>query len=295
MDNAMASDGWTMTPNDYLDHMSTLGNAELRVLLAITRKTIGYQKDTDVISFSQFEEITGLARQHVKAAIDSLLSKGIISRTDAKRSSFSYRLVTLGNQSPKVTSNEGLPEPVTLGNQSLVTLGSTQNKEKEISKERDSRPVSSDTKPPPTEAPKAKAKTPPNRNPKVKAAAPTAPSDHRRLMQEYADILGYALPNGGKEAAGAALLLKAGYTVEQVVSVYCEMKADKFWASKHLSLHNVHQQIGAILNQQQARQRAALERTNGLNGHHHHVAEPEDEGQYVSREELLATRGGGGK
>lgn len=294
MDNAMASDGWTMTPNDYLDHMSTLGNAELRVLLAITRKTIGYQKDTDVISFSQFEEITGLARQHVKGAIDSLLSKGIISRTDAKRSSFSYQLVTLGNQSPKVTSNEGLPEPVTLGNQSLVTLGSTQNKEKEILKERDSRPVSDDTETPRAEAPKARAKPLPNRNPKVKAAAPAAPSDHKRLMQEYADVLGYALPNGGKEAAGAALLLKAGYTVEQVVSVYCEMKADKFWASKHLSLHNVYQQIGAILNQQQARQRAAIERTVGLNGHHHHVAEV-DEGKYATLEELQALRGGGGK
>jgi phage replication O-like protein O len=150
-------DGWTKIPNDLLDHMGDLGNAELRVLLAIIRKTAGYRKVEDVVSFSQFESLTGLGRQHIKGALDRLLAKGLIAREPAKRSSFLYRLVTLGNQLPTVTSNPTLPDPVTLGNQSLVTLGSTQKKEKETTKEMDLAIASDDA---PAALPEKKKRTP---------------------------------------------------------------------------------------------------------------------------------------
>lgn len=122
---------YTRVPNALLDTMADLGNAELRVLLAIVRRTTGFQKACDVISLSQLERQTGIARPHIVTALESLLARNYIERDPATRNGYCYRLVTLGNQSPKVTSNPRLPEPVTLGNQSLVTLGNTQKKEKE--------------------------------------------------------------------------------------------------------------------------------------------------------------------
>jgi len=129
---------YTRVPNALLDSMADLGNAELRVLLAITRKTTGFGKACDVISLTQLEKLTGIARPHLIAALESLLARNYIAREPAKRNGFSYQLVTLGNQLPKGTSNPTLPEPVTLGNQSLVTLGNTQKKEKETIKEKGS-------------------------------------------------------------------------------------------------------------------------------------------------------------
>lgn len=138
---------------------------------------------------------------------------------------------------------------------------------------------------------------------KVKAAAPVTPhaepSEHKRLMTAYAEVLGYPFPNGGKEAAGARKLLDAGYTVEQSISAYCEMKAQAFWASKHLSLHNVMQDIGAIVNRQTAKQRAAAGRANGAyqNGAPRHHVAPSDPGILDAAEmrRQMAELLGGGK
>lgn len=127
---------YTRIPNAILDRMDELGNAELRMLLAIVRRTAGWQKECDVISLTQLEQMTGIARPHVITALNGLLERGWVAREKAKRNGFCYRLVTLSNQLPKGTSNSTLPELVTLSNQSepqLVTLSNTQKKD---SKER---------------------------------------------------------------------------------------------------------------------------------------------------------------
>jgi len=123
---------WTKIPNAILDAMPKMGDAELRVVLAILRKTTGWQKECDVISLTQLEHMTGLGRRHIIKALNTALANGWIDREPAKRNGFCYRLVTLGNQSDGTTSNLGEPALVTLGNQSspqLVTLGNTQKKE----------------------------------------------------------------------------------------------------------------------------------------------------------------------
>jgi phage replication O-like protein O len=129
---------YTRIPNDIIDAMPTLGNAELRVLLAIARKTVGWQKECDVISTRQIEHMTGLGHRHVLTALDTLLAKGLIDRAPAKRRGFCYRLVTLGDQSPRVTSSPRVPDLVTLGDQSSldpVPLGDQQKKESKEKKE----------------------------------------------------------------------------------------------------------------------------------------------------------------
>lgn len=59
--------------------MPILGNDEFKVLVAIIRKTYGWHKDTDSISNSQFEKMTGLSTRAVQRAKVKLKEKGLIA------------------------------------------------------------------------------------------------------------------------------------------------------------------------------------------------------------------------
>jgi phage replication O-like protein O len=70
---------YTQTPNDLFDRwLPHLGEAELKVLLVIMRKTFGWHKKRDRISITQLSDITGLLRETVISATKSLQSKGMI-------------------------------------------------------------------------------------------------------------------------------------------------------------------------------------------------------------------------
>lgn len=63
----------TQVPNVLLDVvMPQIKNAALRVLLAVVRKTYGFQKRTDKISLTQLQRLTGLSRQGVVNGIGGL-------------------------------------------------------------------------------------------------------------------------------------------------------------------------------------------------------------------------------
>ena len=51
---------------------------QLKVLLAIARKTFGYQKESDYISSSQLAEMTGLADTHCRSARRELVKLGVL-------------------------------------------------------------------------------------------------------------------------------------------------------------------------------------------------------------------------
>lgn len=70
---------YTQTPNDLFDYwLPLLGEAELKVLLVILRKTVGWHKVRDKISISQLSTITGLHEESVIKATRSLQKKGVI-------------------------------------------------------------------------------------------------------------------------------------------------------------------------------------------------------------------------
>lgn len=79
------------------------------------------------------------------------------------------------------------------------------------------------------------------------AAAPRAvpATPHHQLLAAFADACGYTLPNGAQEASGAQKLLRGGWTQEQVLDCYHHLKAQDFWADKHVSLQTVARNIGA--------------------------------------------------
>ncbi len=70
---------YTQIPNDLFDHwIPHLKEGELKLLLVIMRKTLGWHKNKDKISLSQLEKFTGLTRTNILNASESLQSKGII-------------------------------------------------------------------------------------------------------------------------------------------------------------------------------------------------------------------------
>ncbi len=122
----------TQVSNNFIDqYMKEINGADVKVFLAICRKTIGWHKETDAISLTQLEKITGLARRHVVRAVGELVKKDIIMviQEPGKTNKYSVNyqtsdereleLVTKGNR----TSDKREPE--------LVTKGNTQKKDKE--------------------------------------------------------------------------------------------------------------------------------------------------------------------
>lgn len=72
----------TQTPNTVFDRlMYELPDDEFKVICAIVRKTYGWHKDTDRISNSQFESLTGKAKRQIQRAKANLKRKGLISET----------------------------------------------------------------------------------------------------------------------------------------------------------------------------------------------------------------------
>jgi len=71
---------YTQIENEVLEGLisSNLSASELKVALFILRKTNGFHKDTDEISFSQFIEETGLSRQTISNCLAQLKLVNII-------------------------------------------------------------------------------------------------------------------------------------------------------------------------------------------------------------------------
>lgn len=72
----------TQVSNFVLDNQNLFTDGELRVLLVITRKTIGWHKETDFIRYAQLIEITGKSKPTISEAVNSLVAKGLIERVD---------------------------------------------------------------------------------------------------------------------------------------------------------------------------------------------------------------------
>ena len=71
----------TQIPNDLFDlHLPNLGHAELKILLAILRETLGFHRRKKRLSITAIQKLTGLARSSVQAGCDSLAETGLVTR-----------------------------------------------------------------------------------------------------------------------------------------------------------------------------------------------------------------------
>ena len=75
---------YTKVPNFILEYLMTeLTGSELKVTLAICRKTYGFQQQADRIPLSQIRELTGLGKNTIIKAIRQLVDKKIINKNTA--------------------------------------------------------------------------------------------------------------------------------------------------------------------------------------------------------------------
>jgi phage replication O-like protein O len=122
---------FTPVPNETIERLTSTGLTarEFRIILALLRKTIGWNKTSDRIPLSQFSKMTGLDRGNCHTILKRLVQKRIIKKsvvTSNNRRSIHYGFndifsewrvlspVTTGvKRQGVVTSNDRVLSPVT--------------------------------------------------------------------------------------------------------------------------------------------------------------------------------------
>jgi len=117
---------YTAIPNIIFDeHMNDMTGAELKVIMCICRKTIGWHKLTDRISQSQISQMTGLSVNAIKKAVCSLVDKMLIIQEQSEQG-FYYEL----NISKTDTSESAISENDREGYQKVIEGVSKSDREK---------------------------------------------------------------------------------------------------------------------------------------------------------------------
>jgi phage replication O-like protein O len=103
---------YTQIPNVLLDDlMLQMGEAELKVTLAIARQTFGYHRQCFKISLTDLEGMTKLSRQGVVNGVEAGLKRGTIYRKDNESGGFDYGLLVNEVDYPAKSASQrsGLP------------------------------------------------------------------------------------------------------------------------------------------------------------------------------------------
>ena len=146
MNKKIEKPNYTQTPNILFDEiMRDLNGAELKVMLAVIRKTFGWHKERDRISLTQLEEMTGLSRQGIlnaihgkkkeKSVIGGLVNKGYIKIIETKQGNV-YELVVKEVDQQETASQLSRLEVVNKVDQEsgLASQQSRHTKEKSLNK-----------------------------------------------------------------------------------------------------------------------------------------------------------------
>lgn len=259
----------TQVPNYFFDHMADMQSCEQGVVLCIIRKTFGYQKEWDEISFSQFEEATGLNRPSVRKGIQLALQRGIIQRQQFKNS-FQYCVcdpALNGSKNEPISEDEvieiGSESEPKIGSQiELIDTNGSKNEPKSVQKMNTQKKKENTF-------PKGKVRAlesaapsgidpPPRRKPKSTAYVnlDTGISTND-IFDAWKKELDQAEPgavvNYGQEKAAAKKLAKAGKLPEHVVTAFWKMKKERqYYRDSHLSLTVIATHIAAVLNGSEA-------------------------------------------
>jgi len=82
---------YTQISNAFIESMDKYSGSAVKIFIAISRKTIGWHKQSDRISYSQLREITGLSINSMKSAIKELIKDKWIKQNSGKNG-YSYDL-----------------------------------------------------------------------------------------------------------------------------------------------------------------------------------------------------------
>ena len=82
MANPQIDNGYTKIANEVIEALAKtrIPGECMQVLWTIFRKTYGWNKKEDMISFTQISQMTGIKRQHVSRAISKLIDMKIVTK-----------------------------------------------------------------------------------------------------------------------------------------------------------------------------------------------------------------------
>jgi phage replication O-like protein O len=142
MASPQLEDGYTRIANELLEALLLyrIPGQELRVVLAVMRKTYGYGKKEDKISFGQLSKLTDIPRVRVIEHVKSLVSKRVLGSlnvgTRTPRTIWINKDFSQWLPSPKKETSpngETIPSPV-IGNRSSPVIGTHKRKKERIKK-----------------------------------------------------------------------------------------------------------------------------------------------------------------
>jgi len=81
---------YVQVPHEVFRHLKILTGNEVKVLLSICRKTFGYHKLTDDISYSQIEEMCGVSRANASRAVKRLCELDLVEKSTKKGKTTRY-------------------------------------------------------------------------------------------------------------------------------------------------------------------------------------------------------------
>lgn len=116
MASPQTEQGYTRIANELLDALvaSGLGKREITIVLAVLRKTYGYNKKDDTISNGQLAKATGLARQNVSRTVSDLIERHVLTCEESEVVAHGQRLNRLGinkNYEEWLTGDNSAPVP----------------------------------------------------------------------------------------------------------------------------------------------------------------------------------------
>lgn len=71
---------WTKTPNEILEAIPDMKEAELKLTMVIVRHTYGYHCESARMTYDDMEELTGMSRPAIGRAIDAIEKRGFFVR-----------------------------------------------------------------------------------------------------------------------------------------------------------------------------------------------------------------------
>jgi phage replication O-like protein O len=226
---SFSSPNYTQMPNDLFDvHMRDMGDAELRVVIAVVRKTFGFHKERtgDAISLTQIQQMTGLSRQGALDGISQAIEHDHIEECGhGKRGVKRYRPVIRDDPSGDTTSQASRPVDDVTGQRSRPVDDATGQasrhtkervfKEKNLYKER-----------------RAEREKSHPQSEKAESVDGEAPDRVTGIIQAWLDGLDEAAPlltDTPENRAYAARLVEAGYSAQTVKEFFAEKLKEGFW------------------------------------------------------------------
>jgi phage replication O-like protein O len=222
-----------------------LSGSEFRCLWFLLRKTYGFQRKEDHISYSQFAEGTGLDRRNVIRSLDKMAKRNIIYCHDngnnrpqtwgfnkyfeqwdktSGQNDTSSKSVSSGQNDTSLHETSGQTTTTSSG-QNVTTSSvilTTHNRYKDI---KDKQPSAQHFAQPQT------------------TIASQDPNPTKLILDAYIEVHGKEGINYPKEGTFAKKIAADGGTPELVKGCYAWMKLDKFWAEKRLGLSTIHENL----------------------------------------------------